>query len=343
MAKARTTRPRASTITDVAREARVSVASVSRVVNGHANVTPQTRQRIVDAVDRLRYVPDTAARSLITKRTHVIGVLLPDLYGGFFSELIRGIDAEARRRQLHLLLSSSHGNTGEMAAAIRGDARPGRGPAAARAPARPGELDAMVPTVFMNSRVDDGVSSSLWIDSYGGARAMVRHLVARGHRSIAHVAGPSDNFDSHERERGYRDELAAALPAAVPVVQYPRLHFVRIGDEIEIGYDNRGCLIDGVPVWAAQIGAYRISVEAFAAAVTEVSTALLDAMAERIDDLDRGRAMPQAPIEVASLREQHATWDCELSDKFGPSQPDVSWDETLAALTALGATTGPTT
>jgi LacI family transcriptional regulator len=218
MAKARTTRPRASTITDVAREARVSVASVSRVVNGHANVTPQTRQRIVDAVDRLRYVPDTAARSLITKRTHVIGVLLPDLYGGFFSELIRGIDAEARRRQLHLLLSSSHGNTGEMAAAIRGDARPGRGPAAARAPARPGELDAMVPTVFMNSRVDDGVSSSLWIDSYGGARAMVRHLVARGHRSIAHVAGPSDNFDSHERERGYRDELAAALPAAVPVV-----------------------------------------------------------------------------------------------------------------------------
>jgi hypothetical protein len=346
MAKARTTRPRASTITDVAREARVSVASVSRVVNGHANVTPQTRQRIVDAVDRLRYVPDTAARSLITKRTHVIGVLLPDLYGGFFSELIRGIDAEARRRELHLLLSSSHGNTGEMAAAIR--AMRGRVEgllvlAPQLDPAGLGELDAMVPTVFMNSRVDDGVSSSLWIDSYGGARAMVRHLVARGHRSIAHVAGPSDNFDSHERERGYRDELAAALPAAVPVVQYPRLHFVRIGDEIEIGYDNRGCLIDGVPVWAAQIGAYRISVEAFAAAVTEVSTALLDAMAERIDDLDRGRAMPQAPIEVASLREQHATWDCELSDKFGPSQPDVSWDETLAALTALGATTGPTT
>jgi LacI family transcriptional regulator len=221
MAKARTTRPRASTITDVAREARVSVASVSRVVNGHANVTPQTRQRIVDAVDRLRYVPDTAARSLITKRTHVIGVLLPDLYGGFFSELIRGIDAEARRRELHLLLSSSHGNTGEMAAAIR--AMRGRVEgllvlAPQLDPAGLGELDAMVPTVFMNSRVDDGVSSSLWIDSYGGARAMVRHLVARGHRSIAHVAGPSDNFDSHERERGYRDELAAALPAAVPVV-----------------------------------------------------------------------------------------------------------------------------
>jgi len=76
------------TITDVAREARVSVASVSRVVNGHANVLPETRQRITEVIDRLRYVPDTAARSLITGRTHMIGVLLPDLHGEFFSELI---------------------------------------------------------------------------------------------------------------------------------------------------------------------------------------------------------------------------------------------------------------
>jgi LacI family transcriptional regulator len=209
------------TITDVAREARVSVASVSRVVNGHANVTPETRQRIIEVVDRLRYVPHTAARSLITKRTHVIGVLLPDLYGGFFSELIRGIDAAARQLGLHLLLSSSHGDASEMAAAIR--AMRGRVEGLlVLAPqldaAALGELDAEVPTVFMNSRVDDGVSPSLSIDSYGGARAMVRHLIARGHRSIAHVTGPVDNFDSHERERGYRDELAAALPRARPRV-----------------------------------------------------------------------------------------------------------------------------
>ncbi len=209
------------TITDVAREARVSVASVSRVVNGHANVLPETRQRITEVIDRLRYVPHTAARSLATRRTHVIGVLLPDLYGGFFSELIRGIDAAARELGLHVLLSSSHGDATEMAAAIR--AMRGRVEGLlVLAPqldaAGLGELDAEVPTVFMNSRVDDGVSSSLAIDSYGGARAMVRHLVARGHRTIAHVTGPFDNFDSHERERGYRDELAASLPRARPRV-----------------------------------------------------------------------------------------------------------------------------
>jgi LacI family transcriptional regulator len=213
------TQPRASTVNDVAREARVSVASVSRVVNGHANVTPETRSRILDAVERLRYVPHTAARSLITKRTHVIGVLLPDLYGGFFSELIRGIDSAARELHLQLLLSCSHGNAEEMQVAIRAM----RGRVEGLLVLAPqldvgglSELDPATPMVFMNSRVDG--ASSLAIDCYQGARDMVRHLVTCGHRSIAHIAGPQDNFDAHERERGYHDELAASLPQARPNV-----------------------------------------------------------------------------------------------------------------------------
>ena len=212
---------RATTLTDVAREARVSIASVSRVVNGHTNVTAETRKRILEVVERLRYVPHTAARGLITKRTHVLGVLLPDLYGGFFSELIRGIDTAARAQQLQLLLSCSHGDTAEMASAIR--AMRGRVEgllilAPQLDAAGLGELDATTPIVFMNSRVDDGVSSSLAIDNYHGAREMVRHLAGLGHRVIAHVAGPANNFDSHERERGYRDELAASVPGARPYV-----------------------------------------------------------------------------------------------------------------------------
>lgn len=211
------------TLTDVAREAQVSVASVSRVVNGHTNVTPETRDRILEVIARLRYVPHTAARSLITRRTHVIGVLLPDLYGGFFSELIHGIDAATRERHLQLLLSSSHGDAAEMAASIR--AMRGRVEGLlVLAPqldaAGLGELDPATPVVFMNSRVDDAAAFALAIDSYQGAREMVRHLVACGHQAIAHVGGPDDNFDAHERERGYRDELAASLPRA-------RAHVIR--------------------------------------------------------------------------------------------------------------------
>jgi LacI family transcriptional regulator len=214
-------RPHASTtINDVAREARVSVASVSRVVNGHANVLPETRRRITEVIDRLRYVPHTAARSLITRRTHMIGVLLPDLHGEFFSELIRGIDAAAREHGLQVLLSSSHGDAAEMAVAIR--AMHGRvegllvlAPQLDTTALR--ELAPAVPAVFMNSRVA-GRTPSLAIDSYGGARTMVRHLIACGHRAIAHITGPTNNFDAHERERGYRDELAASQPGARPQI-----------------------------------------------------------------------------------------------------------------------------
>ena len=109
----------AVTIKDVAREARVSVASVSRALNGSANVTEITRRRIIGVAERLRYVPHSAARSLITRRTQTIGVVLPDLYGEFFSELMRGIDLVARARGLHLLVSSSHGHPAEAGAALR--------------------------------------------------------------------------------------------------------------------------------------------------------------------------------------------------------------------------------
>jgi len=94
------------TIKDVAREAKVSVATVSRALNGSASVTAQTRRRILGVAARLRYVPHGAARSLVTRRTQTIGALLPDLFGEFFSELIRGIDLAARARGLHLLVSS---------------------------------------------------------------------------------------------------------------------------------------------------------------------------------------------------------------------------------------------
>src|SRR3982074_7534 len=107
------------TLKDVAREAQVSTATVSRVINGHGNVSDATRERILGVAERLRYVPDSAARSLSTGLTDTIGVLLPDLYGEFFSEIIRGIDQAPRGRRLHLLLSGVHGSAEEAALAIR--------------------------------------------------------------------------------------------------------------------------------------------------------------------------------------------------------------------------------
>jgi DNA-binding LacI/PurR family transcriptional regulator len=83
-----------STIRDVARRARVSVATVSRVLNEKDAVRNETRERVQSAIERLGYVPHGAARSLITRQTNTIGVLLPDIYGEFFSELIHELVAK---------------------------------------------------------------------------------------------------------------------------------------------------------------------------------------------------------------------------------------------------------
>lgn len=212
----------AVTIKDVAREARVSVASVSRALNGHSSMADGTRDRILGAAERLRYVPHQSARSLITRRTHTIGALLPDLHGEFFSELIRGIDLAARARGLHLLVSGSHGDASEVAAASR--AMRGRVDGMiVMSPHADAQFDSEdlphdMPVVLLNTPETRTRHAALNIDNFGGAYAMVRHLIGRGHRRIALIAGPERNFDAAERLRGYQQAMAKYAPMIPPQV-----------------------------------------------------------------------------------------------------------------------------
>jgi len=209
------------TIRDVAREARVSVASVSRALNGHAHVTEQTRARIVEVAQRLRYVPHAAARSLVTRRTHTIGAVVPDLHGEYYSELLCGIDRAARARGLHLLVSSSLGGRAEAAAALR--AMAGRVDGMLILSAHVDEallhanLAATTPAVLLNSAKSRDYPV-IAIDNLGGTRAMVRHLVSLGHRDIAMIAGPAENLDAQQREQGFRAEMAASAGQKSPLV-----------------------------------------------------------------------------------------------------------------------------
>lgn len=211
----------AVTIKDVAREAGVSVASVSRALNGHDTVRQSKRRHILEVAQRLRYVPHMAARSLITRRTQAIGVLLPDLHGEFFSELIRGIDLAARARGLHILVSSSHGDATEAAATLQ---------------AMQGRVDGVlvmspfvdsrflsehlhdVPVVLMNAGLDDPSVIELRIDNRGGAQAATAHLLAQGHRRIAIITGPGGTFDADQRLHGFRQALAAVNGASETVL-----------------------------------------------------------------------------------------------------------------------------
>ena len=203
--------PRQATIRDVAREARVSVATVSRALNDSGPVRDDTRRRVRDAADNLRFTPHGAARSLITSRTNTLGVLLPDLYGEFFSEIIRGIDRGAQRAGYQLLLSSARNAHDEVHGAFR---------------AMYGRVDGLVlmapdvelaerfaehrdgtPIVFINSPVASEDAHVITIDNHGGAYQMVKHLARKGHRRIAIIRGAETNHDATERLRGYRDAL----------------------------------------------------------------------------------------------------------------------------------------
>ena len=194
------------TIRDVAARAGVSVATVSRVFNQKGPIREETVRRVMDVAGELRYIPHAGARSLSTRSTRTIGVVLPDLHGEFFSEVIRGIDLAARESGYHLLLSGSHADREEMRAvvqAVRGlvDGLIVMSPDL-DASALLGELPPGIPSVLLNAKVDG--RPSITIDNAGGARDVVRHLVSLGHTRIAFIGGPAKNADAEQRRRGFR-------------------------------------------------------------------------------------------------------------------------------------------
>ncbi|MGN6207300.1 LacI family DNA-binding transcriptional regulator [Asticcacaulis sp.] len=195
-----------ATLKDIAREANVSIASASRAINGLDNVADDVKQRVLEIAKRLRYVPHGGARSLVMSRTNTIGVLLPDIYGEFFAEIIRGIDVAARARGLHLLVSGSHGNPDEALSIMR---------------AMGGRVDGLLvmspfveshdlatalplnlPVVTIASQIGAG-RGGISVDNFGGGVTAARHLREQGCRRPALISGPSRNFEAEERRRGF--------------------------------------------------------------------------------------------------------------------------------------------
>ena len=198
------------TIKDVARAAKVSVATVSRVINGSGPVKEETRRLIREVAGKMRYVPHSGARSLITSKTETLGVLLPDLYGEFFSEVIRGMDDTAQKNGFHLLISRAYADRNGIETAIKAM----RGRVDGVVVMSP-DLDAdslshlpsTIPVVLLCSVSRGNEIDSLTIQNCRGAREMVAHLVSLGHKRVAIIKGSPRNYDAAERLRGYRMAL----------------------------------------------------------------------------------------------------------------------------------------
>lgn len=330
-----------ATIRDVAREADVSIATVSRVLNDSGPVKPATRERVLAAAARLRYSPSSAARSLITRQTKTLGVLLPDLYGEFFSELIRGIDRVAREAGYHILVSTSHNQRPEVEAALQ--AMRGRVDGLiVMAPDRDvDELAALLakplPTVLLNQRtVDGGPVNRINIDNEGGARALVEHLVEAGHRRIALIGGPAANLDAEARRRGYRAALEAA---GLPVV--PELEFH--GDFTEAGgHEAAQALLRleerPTAVFAANdamaIGALHAFVEAGLTIPADISLA-------GFDDIPMARYLRPSLTSVrVPIQELGSRATARLLELLAGEADDEAWDVVLPTELVVRASSG---
>ena len=174
-----------ATIRDVAREAGVSIATVSRVFNNSSLVSEATAKRVMQAAARFDYWPNSAAQSLTTNRSNTLGVLLPDLFGEFYSEVIRGIDSLARRESYQIMLSSSHADNEEILMAARsmlgridGLLMMAPGHASADTVNR---IQRRIPLVLLNPASVSAQNCSVSIDNFSGARDAVNHLLDLGH------------------------------------------------------------------------------------------------------------------------------------------------------------------
>jgi LacI family transcriptional regulator len=203
--------PTKITIKEVAKRAGVSIATVSRVMNNSGNVTDRTREAIMQAAKDLQYVPNVSARNLSRSKTDTIGLLLPDLHGEFFSEVIRGVDQRAQLSHHHLIVSSSHNKKNEIEAALhlmrgRVDGLIIMSPQI-DAHTLHANIPRSLPVVLLNCFVEGNAFDSINIDNFGGAYEMVRHLLRHNHRRIAIIKGNSSNYDADQRLYGYRKAM----------------------------------------------------------------------------------------------------------------------------------------
>jgi LacI family transcriptional regulator len=210
------------TIRAVANAARVSVSTVSNVISGrHQQMSPETLERVRAAMTEMNYQPNPVARSLVTKRTATIGLVMSDVRNPLYPPVTVGAEAACREAGYGLLLATAADPESELRAvelmyAKRVDALVVFSVAYVDPEnARLEELQQRgFPIVPINRWLDDDSPlSAVWFDHEGGAYQATQHLIALGHRRIVHVTGPDNRLTAIDRRRGFERAMSdAGLP-----------------------------------------------------------------------------------------------------------------------------------
>lgn len=203
-----------STIKDVAREAKVSIATVSRVLNNSAVVTDETKQRVLDAIKKTGYKPNALARSLKIQKTHTIGLVIPDISSPFYPEVVRGIEDIANMYSYNIFLCNTDQkedkemNYIEILREKQVDGIIYMGNIIRESVI--GQLhDVGIPIVL--AATEDGKMEfpNVNIDNKKAAYDAVKYLISLGHKKIGMITGPEDDpIGGMQRIEGYKEALA---------------------------------------------------------------------------------------------------------------------------------------
>jgi LacI family transcriptional regulator len=208
----------AVTIRDVAREAGVSIATVSHALSGNRTVSQETERRVRASAARLGYRPNHVAASMVTGRTRTIGVIVPDIANPFFSELVRAAERAAALRDHVLIVSSSELDAGleDRSLEVMFDKRADAILYAPGTPRRHASLRRIVasgaPVVVLDEAIASlpRSASVITTDSEGGARLAALHLGGLGHRRVGVIAGPKGLPTARTRLEGFLRGAAEA-------------------------------------------------------------------------------------------------------------------------------------
>ena len=203
-------------MSDVAALAGVSHQTVSRVINGHAHVAPETRLRVERAIAELAYRPNSAARALVTGSTRTVGLIASNISQYGPAQTIVGLERAARAAGYHVSIVVLDEATGQRCRRRSSGSPPSPWTPSSRWPRMPTPYAAVqqvrtsVPVVTVQAQGAPGLA--VWVDQEAGARLATRHLLALGHRTVHHVAGPPESLDAQRRVEGWQGELRDARP-----------------------------------------------------------------------------------------------------------------------------------
>lgn len=202
-------------IKDVAEAAGVSVATVSRVLNGHDVVSDELRDKVLQAVEELDYAPSSIAQGLRLRQSKLLALVLPGLEGPFFPLIIAGVEEVARERGFFLSVCGTKEDStvereylenmrfrwidGIIMSGVKGDDTNRR---------LLQQLARRIPLVFVDREIRGVDAGSVTIDQFNAAYKATSYLVEKGHRLVAHIAGPLDRTLSRQRLDGYLQALA---------------------------------------------------------------------------------------------------------------------------------------